>query len=331
MTDCVWYYIDNGRQQGPVSEATLGEMIRSGQMGSQSMVWCPGCPNWIALSQHPALQQLLLRPAAGAPQYSMLPVPSQAVQSAAANYGYNGNHGNNGNDGNRQQNQCGAGMDGNGANGYSSIAPSALHAHSTPDGSGQVFGNSGFNAGSAGCGQSTVDDLSRLLSDVQSKAANRADVDGQEITYFTVYNRVRQIYRVYGLDQQLLFLRIGYLPQKDQWRTKSQPELFEGEGKTAAQHEQELNETMARVGRVNRRKLEKLMGEQEGSFALDAQNLRGASIAGAGGDLRKTMPHEGVLALNDSQLGTVTCYMPGTGDVMDASSTPHVSSRSTSG
>lgn len=317
MTDCVWYYIDNGQQKGPVTEATVADMVRSGQMGPQSMVWCPGCPNWMAVSQHPALQQLLVTAQASAPQNSTPPVPAMIAQSASVQQGQTGDNGFNGRN---EQSQLGADMVAMGANGFSGSAVSSMPQYSAPAGNDSDSAGNESPVEVSGSGQSTVNDLNRLLTDVQSKAASRAEVEGQEIPYFTVYNQRRRIYRVYGMDQYLLFLPIGYLPPKADGKTNRQPELLEG--KTAEQLQKELNETMMRVGRVNRKKLEKLMSELEGSFAIQAENLTGVSIAGAsGGDLSRTMPHDSVLVLKDSQIGTVTCYLPAAGDVMEAVST----------
>jgi uncharacterized RDD family membrane protein YckC len=63
-----WYYADNGRQAGPIDDATLDNMIRLGSIGQDTLVWKEGMANWQPLST--------VRPAA-APPPPAAPVPPQ--------------------------------------------------------------------------------------------------------------------------------------------------------------------------------------------------------------------------------------------------------------
>jgi uncharacterized RDD family membrane protein YckC len=41
-----WYYADAGRQVGPVEDAALDELVRSGAVRDDTLVWKEGMPNW---------------------------------------------------------------------------------------------------------------------------------------------------------------------------------------------------------------------------------------------------------------------------------------------
>src|SRR5579871_1166939 len=41
-----WYYADAGRQVGPVEEAALDELVRSGVVRDDTLVWREGMANW---------------------------------------------------------------------------------------------------------------------------------------------------------------------------------------------------------------------------------------------------------------------------------------------
>ena len=41
-----WYYADRGRQAGPVGEAELDELVRSGSLASSALVWSEGMADW---------------------------------------------------------------------------------------------------------------------------------------------------------------------------------------------------------------------------------------------------------------------------------------------
>jgi hypothetical protein len=41
-----WYYEQDGRERGPVSEERMRELIRTGELESRDMVWCSGMRSW---------------------------------------------------------------------------------------------------------------------------------------------------------------------------------------------------------------------------------------------------------------------------------------------
>jgi uncharacterized RDD family membrane protein YckC len=46
-----WYYVDQGQQAGPVDDAQLEELRRSGKIQSDTLVWREGMANWVAYNQ----------------------------------------------------------------------------------------------------------------------------------------------------------------------------------------------------------------------------------------------------------------------------------------
>src|SRR5262245_47682502 len=46
-----WYYVDAGQQAGPVTDEQLDELVRSGKVRSDTLVWQEGMANWQAYSQ----------------------------------------------------------------------------------------------------------------------------------------------------------------------------------------------------------------------------------------------------------------------------------------
>lgn len=42
----IWHYIENGRQAGPVDQATFDTMVSAGQIKPETQVWRDGMPNW---------------------------------------------------------------------------------------------------------------------------------------------------------------------------------------------------------------------------------------------------------------------------------------------
>ena len=46
-----WYYVDAGQQAGPVDDAQLEELLRSGRIQSDTLVWREGMVNWQPYSQ----------------------------------------------------------------------------------------------------------------------------------------------------------------------------------------------------------------------------------------------------------------------------------------
>jgi len=41
-----WFYADNGQQRGPISETQLDELVRSGTINADTLVWRAGFENW---------------------------------------------------------------------------------------------------------------------------------------------------------------------------------------------------------------------------------------------------------------------------------------------
>jgi hypothetical protein len=41
-----WYYVSAGQQAGPVEEAQLEELFRTGQIQADTLVWREGMANW---------------------------------------------------------------------------------------------------------------------------------------------------------------------------------------------------------------------------------------------------------------------------------------------
>lgn len=48
MTDAVWYYADGGEQRGPVSDEEIANLIASGTVRANTLVWREGMENWAA-------------------------------------------------------------------------------------------------------------------------------------------------------------------------------------------------------------------------------------------------------------------------------------------
>src|SRR5215212_6330358 len=42
-----WFYVDAGQQAGPVDEAQLDELRRTGKIQPETLVWREGMPNWL--------------------------------------------------------------------------------------------------------------------------------------------------------------------------------------------------------------------------------------------------------------------------------------------
>ncbi len=48
--DMDWYYTRNQEQQGPVTEADLGNLLQAGTISAETLVWRDGMPDWKPLS-----------------------------------------------------------------------------------------------------------------------------------------------------------------------------------------------------------------------------------------------------------------------------------------
>ena len=46
-----WYYVEQGQQTGPVSEEQLAELVRTGKINAETLVWREGMVDWLPLSQ----------------------------------------------------------------------------------------------------------------------------------------------------------------------------------------------------------------------------------------------------------------------------------------
>ena len=50
-----WFYVSNGQQNGPVDEAHLRQLIATGAVGPDDLVWAEGMPQWVAVRAAPHL------------------------------------------------------------------------------------------------------------------------------------------------------------------------------------------------------------------------------------------------------------------------------------
>lgn len=72
-----WYYVDAGKQAGPVSEAEFDQLAQTGRIQPATLVWREGMANWLPYSQ---VRQI----AAGAPPISpTVPLTSMGTPVAA--------------------------------------------------------------------------------------------------------------------------------------------------------------------------------------------------------------------------------------------------------
>lgn len=46
MSDTVWYYAVDNEQRGPVGQDEVSALIRTGEIGPETMVWCEGMAEW---------------------------------------------------------------------------------------------------------------------------------------------------------------------------------------------------------------------------------------------------------------------------------------------
>ncbi len=89
-----WYYLRNGNQAGPINEATIREMLTSGQLSWGDFVWNETMPQWAAADQVPelAVSKPVAAPAAVPPLFEPgRPLATQAAPSAPvrpAPYGF---------------------------------------------------------------------------------------------------------------------------------------------------------------------------------------------------------------------------------------------------
>ena len=79
MANGEWFYARGNQQQGPVAVQALQDLLRTGQLQPNDLVWKQGMPNWVAASQVPELYAQPGQPAAPA-----APAPPYAPPGAAA-------------------------------------------------------------------------------------------------------------------------------------------------------------------------------------------------------------------------------------------------------
>lgn len=88
----MWYYSNNGDQQGPIEESSVPQLVSQGVITSATFVWREGMADWLPANQSP-FAQLLAQPAvvraaptARPPGTAALrqPAPTQARQAAPA-------------------------------------------------------------------------------------------------------------------------------------------------------------------------------------------------------------------------------------------------------
>src|SRR5438034_37658 len=47
----MWYYVENGEQRGPVTDADLESLRKAGTVGPETLLWREGMANWQASSE----------------------------------------------------------------------------------------------------------------------------------------------------------------------------------------------------------------------------------------------------------------------------------------
>ncbi len=71
-----WFYADGGQQRGPIDEAQLVEMIQSGKITQETLVWREGMANWLPLRLARAAVTPSVPPPSPVPAASPLPAPA---------------------------------------------------------------------------------------------------------------------------------------------------------------------------------------------------------------------------------------------------------------
>ncbi len=85
MNELVWWYESNGAQAGPVPDAVLLELVRSGRVSPQARVWRSGMPTWQPVASVPELAAAIPVPPPldGSPPAGTLPAGMEPVPTAA--------------------------------------------------------------------------------------------------------------------------------------------------------------------------------------------------------------------------------------------------------
>ncbi|ADE53691.1 GYF domain-containing protein [Coraliomargarita akajimensis] len=56
--EAIWHYVLDGQQQGPVTESELSELLKSGQLSPDSLVWRQGMVEWQAMNVLAELKEM---------------------------------------------------------------------------------------------------------------------------------------------------------------------------------------------------------------------------------------------------------------------------------
>jgi len=80
MDERQWYYVKDGQQCGPVSEAALIELLHQGTLGPTTRVWTQGMDDWREASTINSLAPAALLPSQGGP-----PLAAQSLHPARPN------------------------------------------------------------------------------------------------------------------------------------------------------------------------------------------------------------------------------------------------------
>jgi uncharacterized RDD family membrane protein YckC len=67
-----WFYADGGKQVGPIEDAALDDLVRSGVVRDDTLVWREGMPNWQPLS--------VARPRPTPPVAASIPPPAAPIE-----------------------------------------------------------------------------------------------------------------------------------------------------------------------------------------------------------------------------------------------------------
>lgn len=76
MSEVLWYYEDAGKQAGPISQAAMGDAIRTGRLAGGSRVWRAGMAGWQPWEAVPELAALAAPPPVGSPPPLAAPPPA---------------------------------------------------------------------------------------------------------------------------------------------------------------------------------------------------------------------------------------------------------------
>jgi hypothetical protein len=78
-----WFYVSNGQQSGPVDEVHLRQLIATGAVGPDDLVWAEGMPQWVAVRAAP---HLAAAPMAATPANAMAVGAPSGVEPMQLSY-----------------------------------------------------------------------------------------------------------------------------------------------------------------------------------------------------------------------------------------------------